>query len=60
MSTRTILGFNSSETSQQQSNATESQPVQPKATDMPLAVELPNWDLVPSDALLVRRRPAKK
>jgi hypothetical protein len=28
--------------------------------DLPIAKELPPWDLVPSDLLLVRRRPVKK
>ena len=28
--------------------------------ELPLAKELPPWDLVPSDLLLVRRRPVKK
>jgi hypothetical protein len=28
--------------------------------DTPLAVELPVWDLVPPETLLVRRRPLKK
>ena len=27
---------------------------------LPLATELPPWDLVPADTLLVRRRPASK
>jgi hypothetical protein len=27
--------------------------------ELPLAIELPSWDLLPSDTLLVRRRPAK-
>lgn len=28
--------------------------------DSPLALELPSWDLVPADTLLIRRRPHKK
>ncbi|HKO59262.1 MAG TPA: hypothetical protein VJ276_25575 [Thermoanaerobaculia bacterium] len=28
--------------------------------ELPIAKELPPWDLVPSDLLLVRRRPVKK
>ncbi|HET7433494.1 MAG TPA: hypothetical protein VFN10_02140 [Thermoanaerobaculia bacterium] len=28
--------------------------------DLPIAKDLPPWDLVPSDLLLVRRRPVKK
>jgi len=28
--------------------------------ELPLAKELPPWDLIPSDLLLVRRRPVKK
>jgi hypothetical protein len=30
------------------------------APELPIAKELPAWDLVPSDLLLVRRRPVKK
>lgn len=30
------------------------------APELPIAKELPPWDLVPSDLLLVRRRPVKK
>jgi hypothetical protein len=38
-----------------------SEPPQTKtATELPLARELPPWDLVPSDLLLVRRRLVKK
>ena len=34
---------------------------QPKTEpELPIAKELPPWDLVPSDLLLVRRRPVKK
>lgn len=29
----------------------------PKPVDSPLASQLPDWDLVPNDMLLVRRRP---
>jgi len=37
------------------------EPPQTKRTpELPLAKELPPWDLVPSDLLLVRRRPVKK
>lgn len=37
------------------------EPPQTKNTpELPLAKELPPWDLVPSDLLLVRRRPVKK
>lgn len=32
----------------------------PAAAEPPLARGLPPWDLVPSDLLLVRRRPVKK
>jgi hypothetical protein len=28
--------------------------------ELPIARELPPWDLLPSDLLLVRRRPVKK
>lgn len=34
-------------------------PVQ-STPDMAIAKELPPWDLLPSDLLLVRRRPVKK
>lgn len=30
------------------------------APELPLAKELPPWDLVPSDLLLVRRRPVNR
>ncbi len=30
------------------------------AAELPIAKELPPWDLVPSDLLLVRRRPVKR
>jgi hypothetical protein len=30
------------------------------APELPIAKELPPWDLVPSDLLLVRRRPVRK
>lgn len=39
------------------------QPETPKTKvtpELPIAKELPPWDLVPSDLLLVRRRPVKK
>jgi len=36
------------------------EPPQKPAPELPLAKELPPWDLVPSDLLLVRRRPVKK
>lgn len=32
----------------------------PKTMELPIAAALPAWDLVPSDAVLVRRRPVKK
>jgi len=40
-------------------------PAKPEArpsamAELPIAKELPPWDLVPSDLLLVRRRPGKK
>jgi hypothetical protein len=37
-------------------------PVQSRPTnaEMPIAKELPPWDLLPSDLLLVRRRPVNK
>lgn len=31
----------------------------PRAADSPLASQLPDWDLVPNDMLLVRRRPSR-
>ena len=60
MSTRPILGVNTPESQQTEASAAGTQPVHPKDSDLPLAVELPNWDLVPPDTLLVRRRPVKK
>lgn len=37
------------------------EPPQTNATpELPIAKELPPWDLVPSDLLLVRRRAVKK
>lgn len=45
---------------------TEASPAKPEAPqanatpELPIAKELPPWDLVPSDLLLVRRRPVKK
>ncbi|MEA2329069.1 MAG: hypothetical protein QOE68_4028 [Thermoanaerobaculia bacterium] len=32
----------------------------PASNEMPIAKELPPWDLLPSDLLLVRRRPVNK
>jgi hypothetical protein len=52
-SARPILG---SETNPQKSEA----PRTTGSPELPIAKELPPWDLVPSDLLLVRRRPVKK
>ena len=61
MSTRPILGGNPSDTQQKQESGPDApRPEHQKGVDLPLAVELPNWDLVPPDTLLVRRRPVKK
>ena len=35
-------------------------PQQTPAPDMPIARDLPPWDLLPSDLLIVRRRALKK
>lgn len=38
----------------------ETSPQTSSTPQLPLAKELPAWDLVPADMLLVRRRPASK
>lgn len=61
MGSRPILGGNTPDDEQRrETDAASAQAAQPKSPDLPLAIELPNWDLVPPDTLLVRRRTAKK
>jgi len=55
MGSRPIIGVTPSE---QQGESVPAPAASP--TSLPLATELPNWDLLPSDTLLVRRRPASK
>lgn len=44
-----------------QQEPTSTPPAKPQiAQDLPLARGLASWDLVPSDLILVRRRPVKK
>lgn len=40
--------------------APSSPPLPKEATLMPIARDLPAWDLVPADTLIVRRRPVKR
>lgn len=53
---RPIIGADPTPVPETQSSA---QP-RPPAPEMPIAKGLPSWDLVPSDLLLVRRKPVKK
>jgi hypothetical protein len=59
MGSRPILGANTPEKQPQSSSGTAGS-IAAAATALPLATELPPWDLLPSDSLLVRRRPASK
>ena len=59
MSERPILGVEKPELQPLQGIHPAVQAVAKAADDLPLASELPDWDLLPSDALLVRKRPAK-
>ena len=52
--TRPILGAEVTTPSRPQPQQTSA------AAEQPLAKGLPPWDLMPSDLLLVRRRPVKK
>jgi hypothetical protein len=60
MSDRPILGVEKpGSLSQQVDQKITAQTPVGSSSDLPLATELPGWDLVPSDTLLVRRRPVK-
>lgn len=58
MTIRPILGADDAPTPPQ-SHADALPPTTQRAPESPLASQLPPWDLVPSDLLLVRRRPAR-
>lgn len=59
MTDRPILGVDKPESQPQKANPQAAQTTTGRQDDLPLAKELPVWDLLPSDTLLVRRRPAK-
>jgi len=59
MSDRPILGVDKPEAQPKQGSAATAQASPASRNELPLASELPSWDLLPSDTLLVRRRPAK-
>lgn len=59
MTIRPILGSDE-QPADQPSSPGASKPAQVQsAPELPLANQLPSWDLVPNDLLLVRRRPAR-
>lgn len=59
MTVRPILGADE-QPPNQPSTAGPGKPAQTQsAPELPLANQLPAWDLVPNDLLLVRRRPAR-
>lgn len=60
MTVRPILGADDEQPPHQTSTAGSGTSAQtPSAPDSPLASQLPAWDLVPNDLLLVRRRPVR-
>lgn len=59
MNTRPILDPDSSAPRTESDASQSSQPVSAITEPAPLAIDLPDWDLVPADSLLVRRRAAK-
>lgn len=59
MDSRAVGEINKPESEQQKSDSGARQPPQAKLPVLPLASELPSWDLTPADTLVVRRRPAK-
>lgn len=59
MTTRPILGADG-QSPNPPSPADSGKPVETqRAPELPLANQLPSWDLVPNDLLLVRRRPVR-
>lgn len=67
MGTRPILGVPGSPPEQgsrgsgasTEPEASQAVPLESQLATLPIASELPAWDLLPADTLLVRRRPAK-
>jgi hypothetical protein len=59
MSERPILGVDKPESQAQQRIPQASEAAVGRLENLALAKELPAWDLVPLDTLLVRRRPTK-
>lgn len=59
MTVRPILGADEQPQDQLSAVGSGSQAPTQRAPELPLASQLPPWDLVPSDLLLVRRRPAR-
>lgn len=51
---------NPGQTPERDSVAPPSPPQPQEPTLMPIAQDLPAWDLVPADTLIVRRRPVKR
>ena len=56
METRSVPAVPAGGTQQSSDTAGGVQPSTPKTPALPLASELPAWDLLPTDILLVRRR----
>lgn len=57
MTIRPILGADEQPNQPSEGSAKPASPQ--RAPEPPLASQLPSWDLVPSDLLLVRRRPVR-
>ena len=59
MDSRPTGGSNNLDSEQKQPQSNKDQRAPTKQPDLPIASQLPAWDLTPADTLLVRRRPAK-
>jgi len=60
MSTRPILGVTPNDAQPEPGKETNVQTAPTGPGQLPLATELPSWDLLPAENLLVRRRPITK
>lgn len=59
MDTRPVGEISNPEPEEQKTRSGSEQPLQAMLAELPLASELPSWDLTPADTLVVRRRPPK-
>ena len=59
MTVRPIIGTGDNQPTEGPHSGLTGEPSAPRPPESPLASQLPPWDLVPNDMLLVRRRPAR-